>query len=336
MIYNYIWDEIEEEINYNNGYAARQIGNIDVCDVYLAIESKTRYRKLIINFNEISIDIYALPTWNGLSIEKKELTIGTIPNTYLILGNNSLETNDIYDSVISNIVEKFKCCENVEDIKVSMIKTLKKWQFYFDKFGGKGLSAKYQRGLYGELWMLRSIINIQPQRKNIVISGWNGFNGSDHDFQYRDKAIEFKTTKSKQHHKVHISSEYQLDDRNLSELYLGVLIVRESNNVGESLNEIIQDIRDTLINDFTALEKFNEGLYKSGYIDVQSKKYVTRYNRKELKIFKVENKFPRILPISLPEGIGDIKYTVMLSACKEYENSFSTLLEELSIVLEQK
>jgi hypothetical protein len=39
----------------------------------------------------------------------------------------------------------------------------------------------------------------------------------------------------------------------------------------------------------------------------------------EMKFFEVVESFPRLLQKDLPDGIGDLNYSVILAACAPYE-----------------
>ncbi|EBK2060139.1 PD-(D/E)XK motif protein, partial [Salmonella enterica subsp. enterica serovar Typhi] len=42
------------------------------------------------------------------------------------------------------------------------------------------------------------------------------------------------------------------------------------------------------------------------------------YSIREYNLFKVSHGFPRIIENDLIEGVGDVKYSVMISQCKQY------------------
>jgi len=153
------------------------------------------------------------------------------------------------------------------------------------------------------------------------------------DFQYNDWALEVKTSAGNNHQKVSISSERQLDETLLENLYLFHLSVEVSKGNGENLNNKISSIRQIFETNAIALNIFNAKLLEAGYFDKHAEIYKERCYQVRLEnYFKIEKDFPRIKENEIRAGVGDVKYSVILSQCNEYlvtENTIFNTLENL-------
>ena len=67
----------------------------------------------------------------------------------------------------------------------------------FFKSNKSGLGKNEQMGLYGELCLLEKLLNHFPEDHIKVVNGWKGPTRTYHDFQYKNKSIEVKSTRKK-------------------------------------------------------------------------------------------------------------------------------------------
>ena len=101
----------------------------------------------------------------------------------------------------------------------------------------------------------------------------------------------------------------------------------------ETLNSIVEDIRDILDNNINALVHFEETLQHSGYFDIHYEYYEKfGYQTIHEYLFTIKDDFPRILSKNLLPGVGDIKYSIALSNCLPFEVE----IEDFKVFLETK
>jgi hypothetical protein len=55
------------------------------------------------------------------------------------------------------------------------------------------------------------------------------------------------------------------------------------------------------------------------------------YHVRQDNFFKVEGDFPRIQENELRNGVGDVKYSIIISQCQQYIQSANQVLKTLSI-----
>ena len=90
-------------------------------------------------------------------------------------------------------------------------------------------------------------------------------------------------------------------------------------NSGETLNDIVDSVIGILEVDTMALNKFKSKIYEVGYFDLQRSLYDGKgYFIREDIFYKVENDFPRIQENDITAGVGDVKYSIIISQCSQF------------------
>jgi len=284
-------------------------------DIYIGLADPEKHRILI--FRTESDYVYKpenFPDLKYFSIVKERLPddspeFGAIK--IILLDDDYKEIFSILSEDIINSVRNAKNKKQAIDFFYSR---LFRWINFLESFGNRGLSKESARGLFGELWFLYTYL-IQTGYPNSLES-WTGPKGTPQDFQFPGVAVEVKTTIMKQPQKIRISNELQLDDKGLDNLFLYHLSVIERRDSGDTLPYIIKQIRDLLENGCQNRSFFDQMLFDSGYLDEHAERYVsTGYNIRQELFFRVSEGFPRIIERDLPEGVGDLNYSVNVSSC---------------------
>lgn len=194
---------------------------------------------------------------------------------------------------------------------------LDRWKRFFESAGGEGLSEIAAQGLLAELIFLRDFAVPESATPEAAVLSWAVPEPLSKDFQYRAGAVEVKSSASREHTKVHINGERQLDDTGFRSLYLLAVLLEKVSADGFNLPEIVDSVRDAL-SDGQARGLFEERLIAYGYLDVHAFRYDRRYVLQRMRAFHVRDGFPRV-PAILPDGVGDLNYTIVLSACSTFE-----------------
>jgi len=222
---------------------------------------------------------------------------------------------DIFAALAEDLVRRLKGKNGDEDIKV-FLSQLARWQKFL-AVNSSGLSSESQRGLWGELYFLINVIF-----KNINISyleSWKGPYNAPQDFQFKDLAIEVKTTNAQRPQSIKIANERQLDDTVFTKIYLHVYMLETIESKTATLPQLISTIRDIIKNDFKLSEYFDDSLIEVGYFDKDEIKYSnTSYIIRDYKSYSVGKEFPRIIEKELHFGIGNVSYELSLSACSDF------------------
>lgn len=321
--YREIWESINDESSTSSSkpQIARRITSKGIIyTVFLATDFRKGIRLLYIKLDpDQKIITDNLPRFRGLEISISQTSIGEFVNQEFIRFTQSIpNTENIFESVISDICDKVVQLQSKSNLNSVLIKVLNEWKVFFEKLESNILSVNEQKGLLGELFFLKDYL-FQKYSYVDSLYYWTGAEKTNHDFQINDIAVEVKTTSSKQHLKFSVSSEKQLDNKGVSNLYLSLYAFNLHSNIpSRSLPAFVREICNIIHDDPIATFLFEIRLLKYGFNDKLSDHYKIGFSLTGVKFFEVKEGFPRILQNNLPEGIGDLKYTVSVAACSPY------------------
>jgi hypothetical protein len=256
--------------------------------------------KFKIKASIISIELLIYPDY-------KELTF--------ILLDNELE--EIFYLFIENLFETIKFLENEEQVIVNTSNTISKWKRLFDKIRPNLLTEEQQKGLMGELLFINELIK-NGISISVSINNWFGPDFFNKDFIIENTGFEIKTT-SQDRPVIKISSEQQLDSQDLKSLFLVQFVLEERKNNGNSLPEIISNLREILKNEYAEKLIFENSLLKTGYNDNDAIRYVKKYEVIEVVMYNVEDDFPKITKSILPKGVFNSVYNLEVPFLEKFK-----------------
>ncbi|QHL88231.1 PD-(D/E)XK motif protein [Nibribacter ruber] len=313
-----IWAELRKQPASMSGLAKIRYSESSDCDLYLGIRLPEDSSCLLLGLPIRVINkINSERKLRGLRLEKvddpQHSTRGFLN---LILLDNRF--SDIFDSLILDIIRHIINLENEGIIAREFLNRIDKWQALFEKAASEGLSPEAQRGLFGELYFLKKWLYIVEDKAK-CLQAWVGPELAVRDFEYGGLALEVKTTKGNNHQKVQISSERQLDVTTLDFLFLFHLSLDVQQNAGETLPGLIESIKALLIHDFSLYSIFQEKLLQAGYYLSHQHLYEFKsYKIRQESFYEVKEDFPRIQENEVRGGVGDIKYSIILSNYSDY------------------
>ncbi|MBC8321252.1 MAG: PD-(D/E)XK motif protein [Bacteroidetes bacterium] len=321
-----VWKELEDKIKDGRTFGIIRKDRYSKLgfSVGMDLSDKTKLVMLAIN-DPALIQNDQLPKWEGTKIEKRKITDEKYALVVKLLNEDAV---DIFNSLINDIHNRIKGSKDKDEALTLFTDTLFMWYEFFKKFGVKILSQESQRGIFGELYFIKN--HLLPVIDPIsTLNYWYGHEGSSQDFSFPNGNVEVKTTIRKEHKKVMISSEKQLDNTGLPNLYLYCITLNLDPNNGESLSDIVTTLREYLIKFPNAVNIFNTYLMNTGYLDEHAEYYNKyKYIFKKEYLFKVAEGFPRI--IDPPDGVGSLKYSLVLSACLNNATEISEAIRSLT------
>lgn len=322
---NDIWESLEKDKITPNEKKSLILRRLRSIGLHIGFDLSSGKKILLLEIkssNEININNF--PRWKGVDLSFLEFSDNKDAVILKLVDKQGLI---ILNAIINDIYESLEGITDLDKALELFIECLNHWSDFFNKYGYKGLGKEAQRGLFGELYFLKEYV---LKKANVVegINYWRGHSRKFQDFSFPNGNVEIKTTIKKEHKTVIVSSEKQLDDAGLKSLFLCCLALNVSENKGQSLPDIVQQIRESISTTPNALRSFNRFLQDAGYLDQHEMNYKNdRYFIREDYFFKVGPSFPRI--ITLPSGVGDIKYSIVLSACKDFEIDINSSIEYL-------
>jgi len=313
-----IWKSIEEKVKQGSYTDKRIYQRLDLereTGIRLGVIGPRGTRELLVQLAPTDKTDFSPPKWVGMQFEIIMLDVPDRRTRHIRLYLEKPEHENVFTTVCANIVETLLEVLKPEHRSVQLLACLEKWSRFFQKHGIEGLSREAQMGLFGEIYWLQKLLKAGMDEFD-AIGSWQGCKKCYHDFEFRGRIVEVKTTITKEPRRVRINNERQLDDRGFNEMFLYVLTLHPTLSEGRRLPDLIRDIRFSLISNIAAKELFEQFLQDAGYLDVHEALYDDGYIIKNEEIFQVRKGFPRI--IDLPLGTGDISYSLTISACSGF------------------
>jgi hypothetical protein len=185
--------------------------------------------------------------------------------------------------------------------------------------GGDLLSDERLQGLFGELWTLRELIQVNGAKS---VEAWTGPKRLTHDFRYGRTELELKTTASASP-RHRINGAGQLVPSVGCSLYLvSVLAQPTGPAAGNSVPELVSRITALLSSARAELGTFQDRLRAADYRETDAVHYVTRWAlRAAPKAILIHSDFPSItqgrldwmLGTSNSGRISDVGYSLDVS-----------------------
>jgi Putative PD-(D/E)XK family member, (DUF4420) len=314
-----LWSQLERDIQQDrSGYVTRRVRPDSLCDLRIALIEPQGTRTLLLRVRHtVANFIREYPKSEGFQVQVVRLPDDSQDYVTLQLALTKNRYSDIFtalvDDVIMGVAEKLTEEAGLEEFVVR----LRRWQAFLKANQPEGLSEIAQQGLYGELWFLRQVISHLGLLNGL--RRWTGPKGTQQDFQFLGCAVEVKTTSAKQHQKLAIASERQLDDTGAGTILLLHLSLDVRQGQGEKLPEMVASVRSLVASDAVARDELENLLFEIGYLDIHATRYENiGYTIREYNYFKVGEDFPKIIESDLRNGVGDVRYTVSVAECKRF------------------
>lgn len=268
------------------------------------------------------------PKWHGIEFAYDHITEYQNPNSeneYIIISQSKDYDSGIFEIIANDITDQFEKISTQKKMIGCLSDTLSKWKKFFALNSDVIMSEQLQEGLFGELLVLKKLIY---NFGNEAVSFWSGADKETHDFYVNGSAIEVKTTSAKSNEKIRISSEHQLNPKDLENtLFLYVNMVRKSHSDGTTLPDIIKAIHSGLSEPYRS--HFEEKLFKYGYISSCEERYTLGFHLRSHQTYKVEENFPNIVPDNLDNGISEVTYSLDLNACTDFVTEWNDIINVL-------
>lgn len=315
-IYQNIFQDLQNAPEKDNTHAMRLVQCENDVQIVYAVSPENRMRELLISI-EAPKESVKFPRWHGIEIKTAQLNQYQHGKYYVLLEQLPESEGYIFEIVVEDLRIAITKIISESDSLNTIYSVLQKWKTFFQSDKELLLSPERQQGLYGELLFLDECIQHIGSRAVVL---WTGCENEIHDFYFSTHAVEVKTTAKKAPYYARISSEYQLDNHDVTgKLFLRFYALRKSSSGSASLVEIISKIRSQLSESMFFLSQFNEKLKKYGYWDELSELYSTYYHIRDTITFEVEQKFPCITKSDLPKGVSKVVYDVSINQCASYE-----------------
>jgi hypothetical protein len=265
----------------------------------------------------LALEVHNLP--EGLRLPAVE--VGDVievayfePIRVLHIGLLTTEYADVFFVLVDDLVDAVIANPGPADGGRALMLRLRRWERLLAA-SSKGISPSTEKGLFGELSVLAKVaaaVGLGP-----ALVAWKGPEGGVRDFDLGGTAIEVKTTSGRGLLTVRVSSERQLENHLLDRLYLWCVSI-ENNEGGNTLNEMVDTIRETAQDNEELLCLFDERLACVGYRPSDRHLYTARFVVRADLVYHVKDGFPRIVPADVADCVFDVSYSLDLEACTNW------------------
>lgn len=325
-----IWINLESDSSNHSGLLYKRYSAEVLPDVFVALKSPEIFRCIALRLSStLNFDVKPWNKFRDIKIERI-LDKHKKNKQFLLITLLSNEHKDIFSTLCEDLINKIADVTDESSLVKNLIKRLEKWHFLFEKVRRQGLSQEAQRGLYGELFFLRKFLN-KSEGEEHCINSWRGTEKAVQDFQYSDWAVETKTTSGKNHQKIMIANERQLDTSLVPNIYLIHLSLEVRENHGETLNHIVEELSEILSESPAAQSMFKLKLLEAGYFIQNHDEYKEiGYSIRQENIYRITDDFPRIIENMIPPGVGDVRYSLILSTNDSWIIDEKQLFDQIS------
>jgi hypothetical protein len=259
------------------------------------------------------------PLLNGIEVRLLTPEQHQSNNYMLLLILKDKKDWQIFSSLCSDIIASTREFDKNNQATRIILRRLKRWQEFLQKSRLELLSEKEIKGLIGELLFI--VKHLAPAfGMGQAIQFWQGAEDMPQDFNIENCAVEVKCQLGTTAPSVHISSAEQLCTQ-LSTMYLYVVTLGKTDAEAENvvnLPTLIGQIRHELETAApSALERFNNLIYQTGYMDFDEY-YEYSYLFSTEQMFFVGQGFPRLCPSDLVHGIIRLSYDINLLDCEPF------------------
>ncbi|EON3350320.1 PD-(D/E)XK motif protein [Yersinia enterocolitica] len=252
-------------------------------------------------------------TVNGINID---LRTGGQGRQCLVFALEKQLDRDLFEGLCRTLATSLEHATDSSSSLTVSLSNVQRWKIFLAG-RNKHLSAEEVQGLFAELTFLLELID-RTMLSNESVEAWLGAERSHQDFIFGNRAIEVKSLSGTERNIIRISSEDQLDSLN-DALFLRIYrLSRLTNVIGtRSLNEVVTAVHMRLT-DADTVEAFDRKLVAYGYSPLPDYDH-PRFVISEVRSYRVDGSFPRLIRSQLPVGIVNVAYDIKLETMTPFE-----------------
>lgn len=268
---------------------------------------------LIVGFNlEVMPRRADLPEASGFRVEVSSEAFDPAWSRWLCLTRQDGAGKDLFAQMAADVVSAVMAAGDRPDaaLLAAMLSRVKAWQAFMRRPRSGLLTPEEEVGLFGELTVLKKLVDlsgaVQP-----VIDAWVGPARGLQDFQTETLGLEVKSTLSVSGFPARISSLEQLDPLAGKPVLLAAVRLGLDGN-GLSLPDLVANVRALVAAHPRSTGALERLLMLSGYLNEAAGGYVRRFGCVEVRVFDVDETFPRLIRSEVRPEIRAATYDIDL------------------------
>lgn len=271
----------------------------------------------------------ALPQGSGFSVEA--LDRGSLSAGYcLAISRHAGADQAIFAIMVTDLLSLIEEPEATgQEILYSVLDRIADWQEFMRTPARGRLSPEEELGLFGELLVLRELLQARvPEGRSV--RAWTGPARGVHDFTFGRGAIEVKTAVQGLAFRARIGSLEQLDEHVASPLFLGAVTVAQAAG-GATLPALAADLRAMLAADSDAQALYDARVLRAGLQESMASSYDRTFVHVESVFLPVNDGFPRLVPQNVPAGVSAVRYELTLDLGRFERAPLTVALAQLGV-----
>jgi hypothetical protein len=327
-----VWAALKSSQGLGPGIVERRVMPEAPVDVFAAVRKPSNTPMLIVQASTESLPRdFVVPDAQGFSVSLSPTIPGPRGRIAIQLELLDEAGESVFLALVDDLLRHLESVRAEQAAMRELSQAIKRWTAFFRDQGACGLSRERQQGLFGELFFLRERLSTAASM-GLAVSAWVGPTGSNQDFEHSGRAFEVKTTAKNPLIAIRISNLRQLDIRCVESLRLIVLEVERHENADNTLPQAVEATRALVLQQAPDQAfRFATCLVEYGYLDQQAHLYShTGYGVRAVRAYAVGNGFPVLIEEDMPNGVGNVTYSIDMSAISEYEvapDRFQTEME---------
>jgi hypothetical protein len=259
----------------------------------------------------------ALGSTEGYAAKCMPLDISAMPKLCILIESTLDTPVDVFLSLCEDVAQAVLMRAANEKAESIFAGRLLLWKRLFESQGTDALGYEARLGLLAEIIHLRELLMAGSDQIEMM-EWWTGPDKLATDFQSPHARTEVKATTTRKQYKVRIHGERQLETHSDRPLSLVAMMFERVVADGVSLPDEVHRVRQ-MLGAGAGAQIFNAKLLEAGYLMVHEDSYrVDTLRLLETREYQVAEDFPRIKQADVPEGIGDLQFSIDLSACEPY------------------
>lgn len=271
-----------------------------------------------------------LPRGQGFSLVSTDLHSHPADYSRFALVRQETGALELFTKVALDLVNLMESTSTQEGSRIhsAMISRIRAWQAFMKRDSDGVLSTEEEIGLFGELVVLRNLLDDGVSEFD-ALDSWAGPEDGLHDFLLGQGALEVKTTVAPAGFLVRIANLDQLDDSLHQPLFVAAVRLAQLGD-GVTLPELIDQVTGQL-RDPGAAALLNSRLVSAGYLDAMRPQYRRRFRCSELTYRAVGADSPRLTRANVPASIHEARYSLDLDAFHVVAFTYANISNSLGV-----
>lgn len=273
-----------------------------------------------------------LPEGRGFRVERPDGKFMSGTLEWLSLSRQMTGSLEMFATMAADVIGLVETSGHVGDDRLYQlfVGRIRAWQEFMEKSRDGILSAEAEVGLFGELTILRCLLDAGIPAA-VALDGWQGPMDAIQDFELGLGAIEVKTTIATAGFPATIGSLEQLDDAVRQPLFVaGVHLALD--DTGLSLPDLVDVVRQKVREQIDSTALLDVRLLQVGFLDLFSARYVRTFLHIRTRFLPVDAGFPRLVRGGVPSAITSARYVVDLDCVNSAGVDLAMALKQLGVL----